>query len=112
MLKYKDFVPQEIEAPGFFKEGKHESFDHAIEAANDWLVSDEVSVISIKRDQWMLLWVPAPTALAAGINSSGAGTATDSWCFLSGRYRKRFDCGVGPPPKSRDFGYTGLPFFS
>ena len=56
MLKYKDFVPKEIEAPGFFKEGKHESFDHAMEAANEWLANNEVTVISIETVVLPNIW--------------------------------------------------------
>ena len=48
MLKYKDFVPEEIEAPGFFKEGRHESFEHAVQAANQWLSENRVALISIE----------------------------------------------------------------
>ena len=74
MLKYKDFVPQEIEAPGFFKEGKHESFDHAMEAANDWLVNNEVSVISIETvvlpNIWEN-WEEGSVAASLGTSSDG-----------------------------------------
>ncbi|MGI9517982.1 MAG: hypothetical protein ACR2NP_13095 [Pirellulaceae bacterium] len=41
MLRYKDFVPREIAASGFFKVGEYESFDHAVEAANGWLAETE-----------------------------------------------------------------------
>ncbi len=37
MLKYKDFVPKEISAPGFLKVGEYETFDEAVAAANQWL---------------------------------------------------------------------------
>ena len=57
MLKYKDFVPREIEAPGFFNvEGKHESFDDAVEAANEWLRQNKVTVISIETVVLPNIW--------------------------------------------------------
>ena len=37
MLRYRDFVPRMLEAPGLFKSGEYESFDDALAAANQWL---------------------------------------------------------------------------
>ncbi len=48
MLKYKDFVPQEVSAPGFLRPGQYESFDAAIEAANQWLSESRVRLIILE----------------------------------------------------------------
>lgn len=57
MLKYKDFVPKEIEAPGFLKAGKHESFDDAVVAANQWLAeSRNVKLISLETVVLPNIW--------------------------------------------------------
>ena len=49
MLKYRDFVPKQIEAPGFLTPGVHESFEAAVVAANDWLATEELSLIHISE---------------------------------------------------------------
>ncbi len=56
MLKYRDFVPQEIKAPGFLNAGEHEAFDHAVEAANRWLVESDVKLISIETVVLPNIW--------------------------------------------------------
>ena len=56
MLKYKDFVPREIEAPKFLKPGDHESFDHAVVAANKWLVENDIKVISLETVVLPNIW--------------------------------------------------------
>ena len=56
MLKYKDFVPQEIEAPGFFTAGMHESFDHAVEAANRWIVDNQIQLVSLETVVLPNIW--------------------------------------------------------
>lgn len=48
MLKYKDFVPKEISASGFFRAGEYESFDDAVAAANQWLAESRVRLIRIE----------------------------------------------------------------
>ena len=48
MLKYRDFVPREISASGFLKPGEYESFDHAVEAANDWLSDNQIRLLKIE----------------------------------------------------------------
>ena len=53
MLHYKDFVPREISASGFLKAGEYESFDHAVEAANQWL-ADTKGVRLIKLETVVL----------------------------------------------------------
>ena len=56
MLKYIDFVPKQLEAPGWFKEGLHESFDHAVGEANQWLADNKVTVINIETVVLPNIW--------------------------------------------------------
>ena len=74
MLKYKDFVPEEIEAPGFFKEGRHESFDHAVEAANKWLSENRIALISIETVVLPNIW----SRWEEGSNDASLGTSSDA----------------------------------
>lgn len=56
MLKYRDFVPQQIEAPGLLKPGQHESFEHAVEAANQWIAQSDIKLISIETVVLPNIW--------------------------------------------------------
>ncbi len=56
MLNYKDFVPKQIEAPGFLNPGEHESFDHAVAAANDWIVENDIQVIGMETVVLPNIW--------------------------------------------------------
>ena len=56
MLKYKDFVPKQIEAPGFLNPGEHESFDHAVRAANQWLVENDIKIIGMETVVLPNIW--------------------------------------------------------
>ena len=56
MLKYRDFVPSQIEAPGFFRAGEYESFDAAVKAANDWIVKSNVSLINLETVVLPNIW--------------------------------------------------------
>lgn len=56
MLKYKDFVPQEIQAPGLLNPGEHESFDHAVAAANQWILENDIKVIGVETVVLPNIW--------------------------------------------------------
>lgn len=56
MLKYKDFVPDEIERPGFLTPGEHESFDDAVEAANQWIVENNIKIIGMETVVLPNIW--------------------------------------------------------
>ncbi len=56
MLRYKDFVPRQISAPGIFDAGKHETFDEAVCAANDWLQSSDVRLVGIETVVLPNIW--------------------------------------------------------
>ena len=59
MLKYKDFVPKEIEAPGLLNPGEHETFEDAIEACNQWLKQNpSVQLISLETVSYTHLTLP------------------------------------------------------
>lgn len=56
MLKYKDFVPKQIVAPGFLNPGDHESFEHAVAAANQWIVDNDVKIIAMETVVLPNIW--------------------------------------------------------
>lgn len=37
MIRFRDFVPEMLAAPGLFKAGEYESMDAALAAANSWI---------------------------------------------------------------------------
>jgi hypothetical protein len=56
MLKYRDFVPKQIIAPGLFKPGEHESFEAAVDAVNQWLRETTVTLVSIETVVLPNIW--------------------------------------------------------
>ncbi len=57
MLKYKDFVPKEIVAPGFLNPGEHESFEEALNACNQWLLQNsQIKLISLETVVLPNIW--------------------------------------------------------
>ena len=74
MLKYRDFVPTQIEAPGLFKPGEHESFDDAVKAANDWLQTVNVKLINFETVVLPNIWV----RWEEGSTDASLGTSGDS----------------------------------
>ncbi len=56
MLKYKDFVPEQIKAPGLFDHGEHESFDHAVQACNQWLAQHPVTLVNLETVVLPNIW--------------------------------------------------------
>ncbi len=56
MIKYRDFVPQEIQAPGFLKPGQHETLDQAVAEVNRWLAESHVKLISIETVALPNIW--------------------------------------------------------
>ena len=74
MLRYKDFVPKQITAPGLFKDGEHESFEHAVEAANQWLAETKVKLISIETVVLPNIW----SRWEEGSDDASIGTSGDT----------------------------------
>ena len=73
MLKYKDFVPRQISRPGFFADGEHESFDEAVEAANRWLASNNVTLVNLETVVLPNIW----REWEEGSMDASIGTSTD-----------------------------------
>ncbi len=74
MLRYKDFVPTQIAAPGIFEAGKHESFEAAVVAANQWLQESDVRLISIETVVLPNIW----SKWEEGTVDASIGTSGDS----------------------------------
>ena len=75
MLKYKDFVPKEVEAPGLLNSGGHESFDHAVIACNQWLMQNpEVKLVCLETVVLPNIW----SRWEEGSNDASIGTSGDT----------------------------------
>ena len=74
VLKYKDFVPAEIESPGFLSPGEHESFDEAVLAANQWIVDNKIKVIGMETVVLPNIW----SRWEEGSNDASIGTSGDA----------------------------------
>jgi len=56
MLQYKDFVPKQIIAPGIFQPGEHESFDEAVQAANEWIENSRIKLVQFETVVLPNIW--------------------------------------------------------
>ena len=74
MLRYKDFVPKQVKAPGLFKDGDHETFDEAVEAANQWLVESKVRLINLETVVLPNIW----SRWEEGSADASIGTSADT----------------------------------
>ena len=74
MLKYKDFVPKQISAPGVFKAGEHETFDDAVAAANDWIMNSQINVVHLETVVLPNIW----SKWEDGTTDASIGTSGDS----------------------------------
>ncbi len=78
MLKYKDFVPDQIKAPGVFDKGKHQTFDDAVEAANGWLKENQqVNLVNLETVVLPNIWSRWEEGSADA--SIGTGEAPSRW---------------------------------
>ena len=48
MIEFKDFVPRMLGPAGFLGEPEFESLEDALVAANEWVESEDIEVISIE----------------------------------------------------------------
>lgn len=74
MLKYRDFVPRQIQAPGFLTPGEHESFDDAVEACNAWIQQASIRLVSIETVVLPNIW----SRWEEGSKDASIGTAGDT----------------------------------
>ncbi len=56
MIRYRDFVPHMLQAPGLFRSGDYESFDTALEAMNDWLRAEKVRLVNVETVVLPNIW--------------------------------------------------------
>ena len=75
MLKYKDFVPEQLKAPGVLSAGEHESFENAVAAANQWLSENEnVQLVSLETVVLPNIW----SRWEEGSDDASIGTSGDA----------------------------------
>lgn len=55
-LKYVDFVPRQLKAPGIVAQGIYESFDDAVAAANQWIADHPVQLIHFETVVLPNIW--------------------------------------------------------
>lgn len=71
-LKYVDFVPNQLKAPGIVSQGTYESFDDAVRAANQWLSEHNVQLINFETVVLPNIWNKWEEGSAdASISTSG-----------------------------------------
>lgn len=58
MIRFKDFVPRMTEAPGLLKLAEYESFEKAVEAANEWIRENRVYVLQLETVVLPNIWSP------------------------------------------------------
>lgn len=58
MLRYQDFVPQIAAPAAFFKAATYESFDAALEAANQWIAENDIRVRNVETVVLPNMWYP------------------------------------------------------
>ena len=56
MIKFKDFVPEMLAEPGLFREGSYESFELAVETANDWIKEYDIRVVNVETVVLPNIW--------------------------------------------------------
>jgi hypothetical protein len=56
MLKYRDFVPRMHLAPGLFRDGDFETFQDAVDAANAWIATEKIRLISLETVVLPNIW--------------------------------------------------------
>lgn len=55
-IKYIDFVPRQLKAPGLVSQGVYENFDQAVEAANQWLHTHPVALVHFETVVLPNIW--------------------------------------------------------
>ncbi len=48
MIAFQDFVPQQLQPPGFFTMGQYALIDQAVQAANEWIRQGGVKVLNVE----------------------------------------------------------------
>jgi hypothetical protein len=56
MIRFRDFVPRMLEAPGLFRGGEYESFDVALDAVNQWVQANRVRIVNIETVVLPNIW--------------------------------------------------------
>ena len=56
MIQFRDFVPRMLSAPAFFRVGEYESFEAAVEAANQWIREQQIDVLNIETVVLPNIW--------------------------------------------------------
>ena len=56
MIAYQDFVPRLLEPAGFLTPAEHDSFDSALDAANEWISTHSIRVINIETVVLPNIW--------------------------------------------------------
>lgn len=74
MLRYRDFAPKVLAEPGLFTAGEFETFDEAVEAANDWINEENIALISIETVVLPNIW----SRWEEGTADGALGTSGDS----------------------------------
>ncbi|HEV7280139.1 MAG TPA: hypothetical protein VGN57_08005 [Pirellulaceae bacterium] len=56
MIWFRDFVPQILQQPGFFEPGRYQSFEEALDLANQWIEATGVEVVNVETVVLPNIW--------------------------------------------------------
>ena len=48
MIAFRDFVPPQLQPPGFFTMGQYALIDQVVQTANDWIRQEGVKVLNVE----------------------------------------------------------------
>ena len=74
MIRYRDFVPRQLDPGGFLAPATYESFDAAVDAASAWLVETNVQVLNVETVVLPNVW----SRFEEGTNDASLGTSGES----------------------------------
>ncbi len=72
MIAFQDFVPQQLQPPGFFTAAQYALIDQAVQAANVWIQQEGVKVLNVE------------TIVLPNMNNSGEEGTGDAMVRTSG----------------------------
>lgn len=77
MIAYADFIPRQTSEPGFFRNAEYESFNAALDAANEFIDSRSLKVINVETVVLPNVWDTAEEGTTdASIRTSGDVSST------------------------------------
>jgi hypothetical protein len=74
MIRYRDFVPEMLRPARFLSPAEHESFDAALEEANQWIEAEKIQLLNIETVVLPNIW----SRFEEGTTDGALGTSGES----------------------------------